>query len=307
MIPQLLLYKIMQLFAVMLLGFIIVKAKVVKSSDSLVLSKISLYLLMPANIIAAFNIEITEEIVAGILLSLIAAIAIHMLLLVIDFAYKKLFRGTIVERVSIIYSNAANLIIPIVSFVLGDEWVIYTCTYVSVQLVLIWTHGAQLFSKEEKFNIKKILFNTNIIAIAVGVILMITGIRLPKFVDDLSSSLGTMIGNVAMLIAGMTAANMNFKKMLCNKRLYLVMAMRNIICPLIILILLKSVLLYIHIPSAPEILLVTFLATMTPSASMMMQFAQVYDTEVEYSVAINIITTLVCIATMPVFVALYSI
>lgn len=34
MIPQLLLYKIMQLFAVMLLGFIIVKAKVVKSADS---------------------------------------------------------------------------------------------------------------------------------------------------------------------------------------------------------------------------------------------------------------------------------
>ncbi len=306
MIPQLLLYKIMQLFAVMLLGFIIVKAKVVKSTDSLVLSKISLYLLMPANIIAAFNVKITDEIVEGILLSLIAAVVIHIILLIIDFFYKKLFHGTPVERASIIYSNAANLIIPIVAFILGDEWVIYSCTYVSVQLVLIWTQGVTLFSKQEKFNIKKILLNTNIIAIAVGATLMITGIRLPKFASDLSSSLGTMIGNVGMLIAGMTAADMDFKKMLANKRLYLVTLMRNIICPFIILLLLRGVLPYIPTENASDILLVTFLATMTPSAAMMMQFAQVYDTEVEYSVAINIITTVVCIVTMPVFVALYS-
>ena len=135
---------------------------------------------------------------------------------------------------------------------------------------------------------------------------MISGLRLPKFAADLSSSLGSMIGNFCMFIAGMTAAKMDFKRMLCNKRLYLVMLMRNIVCPFIILILLKGMLSYIHIPNASEILLVTFLATMTPSAAMMMQFAQVYDTEQEYAVAINIMTTVLCIATMPVFVALYS-
>lgn len=306
MIPQLLLYKIMQLFVVMILGFIIVKAKVVKSSDSLVLSKISLYLLMPANIIAAFNVKITDEIVDGILLSFVAAVVIHIVLLIIDFLYKKIFHGTSVERASIIYSNAANLIIPIVAFILGDEWVIYSCTYVSVQLLLIWTQGVQLFSKGEKFNIKKIIFNTNLIAIAVGATFMISGIRLPKFAGDLSSSLGTMIGNVGMLIAGMTAADMDFKTMLKNKRLYLVLVMRNIICPMVMLLLIKLVLPVIHIADAESILLVTFLATMTPSASMIMQLAQVYNTEVKYSVAINIITTVVCVATMPVFVYLYS-
>ena len=305
MIPQLLLYKIMQLFAVMFFGFVIVKARVVKSTDSLVLSKISLYLLMPANIIAAFNVEITGEIVGGILLSLAAAVVIHLLLLVIDLVFKRLFHGTSVERASIIYSNAANLIIPIVGFVLGDQWIIYTCTYISVQLFLVWTHGVSLFSKDTKFNFRKIIFNTNLIAIVVGAALMVSGIRLPRFVSDLSSSLGTMIGNVGMLIAGMTAADMNFRKTLCNKRLYLVTLMRNLVCPFIILGLLKVALLYINIPNASEILLITFLATMTPSAAMMMQFAQVYDTEVEYSVAINIITTVVCVATMPVFVALY--
>lgn len=307
MIPQLLLYKIMQLFAVMLLGFIIVKAKVVKSTDSLVLSKISLYLLMPANIIAAFNVEITPDILKGILLSFGAAVGVHTLLLIVDFICKKAFCCTGVERASIMYSNAANLIIPIVSFVLGDEWIIYTCAYLSVQLVLMFTHGTQLFSKQEKFNIKKIIFNVNIVAIAVGAIFMISGVRLPGFASDLSSSLGSMIGNIGMIIAGMTAARINFREMLVRKRLYFVILMRNIICPIIIVIVFKIILPYIHMTNAENILLIVSLATMTPSAAMIMQLAQVHDTEVEYSVAINILTTIVCTLAMPALVWLYFI
>ncbi len=307
MIPQLLLYKIMQLFAVMLLGFIIVKAKVVKSTDSLVLSKISLYLLMPANIIAAFNVEITPDILKGILLSFGAAVGVHTLLLIVDFICKKAFCCTGVERASIMYSNAANLIIPIVSFILGDEWIIYTCAYLSVQLVLIFTHGTQLFSKQEKFNIKKIIFNVNIVAIAVGAIFMISGVRLPGFASDLSSTLGSMIGNIGMIIAGMTAARINFREMLVRKRLYFVILMRNIICPIIIVIVFKIILPYIHMTNAENILLIVSLATMTPSAAMIMQLAQVHDTEVEYSVAINILTTIVCILAMPALVWLYFI
>ena len=62
MIAQLLLYKIIKLFLIMTLGFVLVKAKLVKSEDSMVLSKLSLYLFMPAVIINAFNVEMTNDI-----------------------------------------------------------------------------------------------------------------------------------------------------------------------------------------------------------------------------------------------------
>jgi predicted permease len=62
----------------------------------------------------------------------------------------------------------------------------------------------------------------------------------------------------------------------------------------------------VQIPSNEEILLISFLATMTPSAATIMQLAQVYDTEVDYSVAINILTTLAACVTMPLFVMLYQ-
>lgn len=306
MISYLLFYKILQLAVIMLLAFTLVKLKIVKSQDGVVLSKISLYLLMPAAIINSFDVEMTDEIVKGLVLAFILAIVIHIVLLIIDCVYKKLFRGTSVERASIVYSNAVNLIIPIVSYVLGDEWVIYSCAYMSVQLVFLWSHGIHLFSEEKKMDIKKIILNANIIAIFVGAILMISGIRLPVFVKEVTTSLGSMLGIVGMIIAGMLAADINFKETFLNKRLYLVLIMRMIICPAIMLVILKCAYLNIPVINAKEVLLVSFLASITPSAATIMQFAQLYNKDANFAVGINVVTTIMCIVTMPIFVAIYQ-
>jgi len=305
MIPTLLLYKILQLFIAMVFGFILVKCKVLKSDDSTVLSKISLYILMPAAIINSFNVELTPEITGGIVLAFLSAIIIHAVLLVLDFLGKKILHTTSVERASIMYSNAANLIIPIVSFVLGDEWVVYSCAFMSVQLVFLWTHGIKLFS--DKLNLKKIVFNVNLISIAAGAIIMFFGIKLPVFVSDITSSFGSMLGNVGMVIAGMMAAQIDYKTTFIRPRLYLVLALRMLVYPLITLGIIKAIMLFVSVPNAESVLLISYLASITPSAATVMQFARLHNTEPEYSAAINIITTVVCVGTMPAFVALYGI
>lgn len=304
MIPQLLLYKILQLFVAMAFGFILVKCGVLKSDDSTVLSKISLYVLMPAAIINSFNKELTPEVARGLGLAFITAIIIHAVLFVLDFIGKKYFHTTSVERASIMYSNAANLIIPIVSFVLGDEWVVYSCAFMSVQLVFLWTHGIKLFS--DKLNLKKIIFNVNLISIAAGALIMFFGLKLPVFVSDITSSFGSMLGNVGMVIAGMMAAKIDYKTTFIRPRLYLVLTLRMLIYPLITLGIVKVILACVSIPNAESILLISYLASITPSAATVMQFARLHNTEPEYSAAINIITTVVCVGTMPAFVALYG-
>ena len=60
--------------------------------------------------------------------------------------------------------NAGNLIVPIVTYVLGEEWVIYSSAFLIVQLVFLWTHGVRLFS-DDKLSIKKIILNVNMIAV----------------------------------------------------------------------------------------------------------------------------------------------
>lgn len=62
MVTVLLIRKIVELFLIMLLGYAIVKSKIIQAKESSVLSKLSLYLVVPCVIINSFQIEFTENV-----------------------------------------------------------------------------------------------------------------------------------------------------------------------------------------------------------------------------------------------------
>lgn len=289
----------------MVVGFIIAKLKIVKAEDSIVFSKISLYLLMPSAILNAFDFKLSDSIVSGIAVAFLAAIIIHVVLYLFDLLYGKFISKNPVERASVMYSNAGNLIIPIVSFVLGAEWIVFSTAFLTVQLFFLWSHGVRLFSSHEKFNVKKVILNVNMIAIALGMILMIFGVSLPGFVSEITSSFSSMLGPVGMLIAGMLAANIDFKRIFTNVKIYKVIAIRMVAYPFVMLGVLKLFSL-LPVPNIENILLISFLASITPSAASVFQFAQIYDQDADYATSINIFTTIVCVVTMPLFVALFE-
>ena len=57
----------------------------------------------------------------------------------------------------------------------------------------------------------------------------------------------------------------------------------------------------------PTALLVSLLATCTPSASTITQMAQIYGKDADYASAINVVTTLLCIFTMPLMIGLFEV
>lgn len=298
--------KIFQLFLIMFLGFIIVKAKVLKSDDSMVLSRLTLYLIMPFMILNAFQVDLTDEIKIGLIAAVIVALVIHIILVTIGWLCQKFLHTDAVETASIVYSNAGNLVIPFVGAMLGNEWVIYSCAFLSVQLFFMWSHGIKMFASDAGINLKKIILNPNMIVIFAGLAMLFLNIKLPALIAPVVSDVGGMIGPVTMLVAGMLIANMNFKQMFANKRIYLVLAFRMLICPAIMLLLIKLSGVANMIPNGYNVFLVTFIATMTPAATSIMQFAQIHHKGAEYASAINIVTTLSCIITMPIFAAIYQ-
>lgn len=304
MIPQLLLSKALQFFIMMIFGFILVKAKVVKSEDSAVLSKLSLWLFMPAVIINAFNMDITDDVITGLGIAFLVAILIHAVFLILDFVFKKFFKSTQVERASIMYPNSGNIIVPMVAYIFGEEWVIYSSAYIIVQQVFMWTHGVGLFSGG-KFSLKKILLNVNVIAILIGFVLMIFRFRLPAFAGEIVSDFGSMLAPAGMIIAGMLAAEVDFKKMLQNKRLYFVTFSRLVACPVTILILLKCIMPLFSFPDTKTVMSISFLASTAPQAATVMLLSQLYGKDSRYATAINAVTTVGCIVTMPLLVGLF--
>jgi len=306
MISILLVKKLFELFLIMIMGFTLVKLKVLNSKDSKSISIISLYLITPCVIINAFQVQYTVEKRNGLLLAFLAAIIIHIILLSLTKVFHKFLKLDEVERGSIIYSNSGNLIIPLVASILGPEWVIYSSAFVSVQLVIMWTHGKMLLSSENKINIRNITTNINFISVIVGMIFFVNQVRLPEVIRDTLGSVGGTIGPISMIITGMLIGNVNLKKLLSYKKIYIVAFLKMIFYPLVALVFLKFGGLNSLVPEGKTILLITLLATITPSASTITQMSQIYGRDAEYASIINVITTLICIITMPLIVLIYQ-
>ena len=304
-ISFLLFKQIAQFFIMIIMGYTLVKLKIVKSEDSKVLSMVCLYLIMPCVIINSFLIEFTPEKLKGLGLAVGVAIVIHFVAWVFIRILGKVLNFNPVEKASVMYSNAANMVIPLVMSVLGDEWVLYSSAFVSVQLVLLWTHCKSMLSNEKGFELKKIYTNINLIAIFIGILLFITKIHIPSVVQGTLKSVGGTVAPISMIITGMIMAGAELKKVFSNGRIYLVLFFRMIFFPFIVFMIIYFTGITKVIDNGAMILLVTFIATITPTASSITQMAQVYGNNEQYAGAINIMTTIVSIVTMPIMVALY--
>ena len=305
-ISILLMEQITELFLMIFMGFLIVKTGLLKDDDSKVLSKIVLYLIIPCVIINAFQVDYTMDTVKGLLIALAASVMLQIILLIIISAFGKLLHLNEVEIASVYYSNSGNLIVPIVTFILGQEWVLYGCVFMSVQLVFLWTHCKKTLSREPSYDWKKIILNINMISIFIGVILFFTRIRLPEIIGNTLSAVGSMIGPASMFVTGMLFASMNLKQIFTNKRVYFISFLRLIAVPLFSLILLKISHLASLSADGNQIMLIVFLAVITPSASTVAQMCQVYGNDSRYASAINVVTTLFSIITMPLMVMLFQ-
>ena len=306
-ISILLMQQIVQLFLMIFMGYLIVKTGLVRDDDSKVLSKIILYLIVPCVIVNAFQVNYTTDTVKGLLIAFAASVMTQVVLLIVISASGKLLHLNEVEIASVYYSNSGNLIVPIVTFILGQEWVLYGCVFMSVQLVFLWTHCKKIISREASYDWKKIILNINMISIFIGVVLFFTKICLPEIIGNTLASVGTMIGPASMIVTGMLFAGMNLKQIFANKRVYFITFLRLITVPLIALVLIKLSNLASFSADGNKIMLIVFLAIITPSASTVTQMCQVYGNDSRYASAINVMTTLLSIITMPVMVMLFQI
>ena len=199
-ISILLMEQIIQLFLMIFMGYLIVKVRLVKDEDSKVLSKIILYLIIPCVIINAFQVDYTMDTVKGLLLALAASVMTQVLLLIIISISGKLLHLNEVEIASVYYSNSGNLIVPIVTFILGQDWVLYGCVFMSVQLIFLWTHCKKIISRESSYDWKKIVLNINMISIFIGVVLLAAAICCEHLITGLSINIPAIALFVASYI-----------------------------------------------------------------------------------------------------------
>ena len=201
------------------------------------------------------------------------AAAIHVVLLVLSALLSRPLKLDAVEQVNVIYSNAAALVIPLVKALMGDAYVIYSCAFIIVQLVLLWTHASSLLQGSSALDWKKVLTNINMIAIAAGALLYWFRVVLPAPLQNTMSTVGNMMGPMGTLV---------------------------------VLVLLWVCHASSWVADGKNILMTVYLAAITPACATVTSMAQLYDRDAAHSSALYVLTTLLSIVSMPVMIGLFD-
>lgn len=306
MIAYLLLEQIGGFFLMMACGYGLVRLGLLRQPDARALSVVCIYVIIPCSVLHSFQIPYTNAVRDGFLLAVAAAVLIHVLLFFMTWLAGRALGLDAVERASLIYSNAGNMVLPLVAAILGQEWVIYASAFICVQQFAMWTHGQSLMEGRIGFNWKKLLMNVNLLCVFAGAGLFFLRIRLPGALDVAVANLAACLGPVSMVMLGVTMASVSWKAVLERPRVYAVTGLKMLLFPGLIMAGLKYAPLASLVPEGKTILLITLLAVITPSAATVVQLAQLYDREPGYASALNVMTTLASIGTMPALVWLYQ-
>ncbi|MEE1114967.1 MAG: AEC family transporter [Eubacterium sp.] len=299
--------KLLSMLLMLAAGFVIVKIGLVKTSDSKPLSKLIVYLWIPCMCLHSLQVDLNRgEIRAFAALTVFCAIVQVAWIVGVRLVRKPLHLDEI-DETSLIYTNCGNLIMPLILMTLGEEWVIYSMAYQISFNILLWSHGASTIRGAKGVEWKKILLNPNILCIAAGLVMMVTGFKLPEVIDTTLASFGAIVGPVSMLVIGMVIAQYDLKKVFTNVHAYLVTLGRLVILPALTMLVLCLTGFLSTRPEYVDPFMIGFLAIAAPTAGAVSQIAVIYDKNAGEAGIINVLTSILCIFTMPLMILLYTV
>lgn len=301
--------KIGALSVMIILGFISVRFHILKYEDSKVLSRFALYFLTPCAMLDAFQYQFSPDKLAGMGISLLGSLVTVLVFALLSRLLRKPLRLSVVDYTSLEYPNAGNFMLPLIASAMGGDWVIYCSSCFIVMNVLMFSHGKAVLSGEKGFHWDMLFKNAVLLATLAGFAMFLLNFQLPGFVGQAVSSTGDMMGPVYMFTIGMIIGNADLKKIFSNCRAYLICFGRLVVYPLAALLAIWLCGALKFHPEAPKIMLIVVLTAGAPAAVMVTQFAQLYRSteEAEFSSIVNILSTVLCLFTMPCLAYVYQV
>ena len=222
-----------------LIGFVVAKLKVVNSDASGVLSKLENNIFIPALVMGTFITNFTVETVSSAWKILLFSFVVELIVIPLAILSSKIAtKNEYIRKIytyGLAFANFGFMGIPIVS-ALFPEYEMYYIIFTLPLWTLIYVWGVPnlLIDTGEKHGIKgklKALANPMFISLIIGALVGISGITLPSFITSVVSTCGSCMSPLAMIITGITFANISIKKVLSDKSIYFVSFLRLIVIP----------------------------------------------------------------------------
>lgn len=304
----LLLKKILSMAVMMLMGYSCIKAKIVKEAHTPLLSALLLYVFAPCLLFNAFvAVEYSREKLEALLLSAVICVFAQLFLIICSWAAgRSPLKADGTEQACMAYTNCGNLLVPLISSLLGMEYVFYLSPFVACVPIACWVHMPRLLTGRSEFEVKRILFNPCILAIEAGVVFFAADMRLPEIVGDAITSVSSSIGSVSMLFTGMLLAGIDLKRAFLNARYLIVSLMKLLLFPFMFIIIIRISGITVNYPDTRALFLTAVMGASAPTATMVLMMANQLGSSSESASAISAMTTVLCIITLPAMVFVFQ-
>ncbi|MBR2641442.1 AEC family transporter [Candidatus Saccharibacteria bacterium] len=289
---------------ILILGFLLGKWKLISTGTNKELTNLLLTVFMPASLFVAFPSEYDESTLNLFFSGLMAGVIVMLMLIVISRVVfnEWWFKGGLrfESQFAFIFNNATFLGYPIVVNTFGPSGVIAYCGFIIAFNIALFSYGIWLF--EHKVSLKllrSIVINPNIIAVILGMIVFLVGIKLPSFITDAVGYVGGATTPLSIICIGFMLSRADFKTILKKWRLVVVALVQLVLGPLTAWGLLTA----LHFPI--EVIQVCTLIQALPTATSLGLFATKYGGNNIESSELVVASTLLSVVTMPVMILIF--
>ena len=206
----------------------------------------------------------------------------------------------------LVFGNTGFIGLPVLNGLFGSEAVFYGALCDASYDLFMFTVGISLIqssaaeeSKRRMSETLKGLINPCFFGVIIGLILYISGTTLPDIIGGPVKSIGSVTSPLAMIIVGSHLADIRFRELFTNKYSYLVCLLKLIVAPAIALVLVRLI-----IGTGSLLSTVIVIQAAMPVAMCSVIFSEQYKADVSFATKGVLLTTLMCIFTIPLFAVL---
>ena len=196
-----------------------------------------------------------------------------------------------------VFSNLGFIGIPVVSSILGEEYVVYVTEFLLIYTIVFYTYGVALMDGKFSLSSLKSMINPGTVSGFTALLIIVCGIQLPGFLKTAITYLGNVTSPMALVAVGFTLAHSDLKKIFCQPRLYVFSAIKLLALPLALLPLLKLV------TGDNALISVCMVMFGMPIGNMPLILGTQKGMDGSTCSAAIILTTILCVFTIPVLLA----
>ncbi len=286
------------LFLLVAAGVVMRKKGILPEGAKTILTDLVIYLILPCNIINSFFIEFNLDILKGfaVILTIAGLIQIGCLMFAKIFYNREPESRRKVLQYGTVCSNAGFMGNPIAEGVYGAEGLMYASIFLIPQRIVMWSAGVSYFteSPDRKTVVKKVLTHPCIIAVYIGLVLMITQVPLPAFLQNTIRSVGGCTTTVSMILIGAILAEVEPGSIL-DWGIIRYAFIRLFLLPLLVYVCCRA----FHV--TPLLSGVSVLLTGMPAGSTTAILASKYEGDYIFATKCVVVTTLLSLVTIPLW------